>query len=48
MRHLVSVGDLTREQIVALFELAADLKQRWKEARRGAPLTGRSLDLIFE
>ena len=48
MRHLVSVGDLTREQVLALFVLAADLKQRWKEGRRGAPLTGRSLALIFE
>ncbi len=48
MRHLVSAGDLTREQVLALFELAADLKQRWKEGRRGAPLAGRSLALIFE
>ena len=48
MRHLVSAGDLTREQILALFELATDLKQRWKEGRRGAPLAGRSLALIFE
>jgi ornithine carbamoyltransferase len=48
VRHLVSVGDLTREQVLALFVLAADLKQRWKEGRRGAPLTGRSLALIFE
>ena len=48
MRHLVSAGDLTREQVFGLFELAADLKQRWKEGRRGAPLAGRSLALIFE
>jgi len=48
VRHLVSAGDLTREQVLALFELAADLKQRWKEGRRGAPLAGRSLALIFE
>ena len=48
MRHLVSAGDLTREQILGLFQLAADLKQRWKEGRRGAPLAGRSLALIFE
>jgi ornithine carbamoyltransferase len=48
VRHLVSAGDLTREQILALFELATDLKQRWKEGRRGAPLAGRSLALIFE
>jgi ornithine carbamoyltransferase len=48
VRHLVSAGALTREQVLALFELAADLKQRWKEGRRGAPLAGRSLALIFE
>jgi ornithine carbamoyltransferase len=48
VRHLVSAGDLTREQLLALFELATDLKQRWKEGRRGAPLAGRSLALIFE
>jgi ornithine carbamoyltransferase len=48
VRHLVSAGDLTREQVLALFELATDLKQRWKEGRRGAPLAGRSLALIFE
>ena len=48
MRHLVSAGELSREQVLGLFELAADLKQRWKEGRRGAPLAGRSLALIFE
>ena len=48
MRHFVSTGDLTREQVLALFTLAADLKQRWKAGRRGAPLEGRSVALIFE
>ena len=48
MRHLVSAGELSREQVLGLFDLAADLKQRWKEGRRGAPLAGRSLALIFE
>ncbi|HEV8587140.1 MAG TPA: ornithine carbamoyltransferase [Methylomirabilota bacterium] len=48
MKDLVSAGDLTREQVLALFALAADLKQRWKRGRRGAPLAGRSLALIFE
>ena len=48
MRHFVSAGDLTREQVLALFALAAELKQRWKTGRRGAPLAGRSLALIFE
>ena len=48
MRHFVSTGDLTREQVLALFALAAELKQRWKSGRRGAPLASRSLALIFE
>jgi ornithine carbamoyltransferase len=48
VKDLVSAGDLTREQVLALFALAADLKQRWKRGRRGAPLAGRSLALIFE
>jgi len=48
VRHFVSTGDLTREQVLALFALAAELKQRWKSGRRGAPLASRSLALIFE
>ena len=48
MRHLISAGDLSREQILGLFELAADLKQRWKAGHRDAPLAGRSIALIFE
>jgi ornithine carbamoyltransferase len=48
VKHFVSAADLTREQLLGLFELAADLKQRWKEGRRGVPLAGRSLALIFE
>ena len=48
MRHLVSAGDLSREQVLGLFELAADLKQRWKAGHRDAPLAGRAIALIFE
>ena len=48
MRHLVYSGDLTREHVLHLFALAADLKQRWKAGRRDTPLAGRSLVLIFE
>jgi ornithine carbamoyltransferase len=48
MRHLVSAADLSTDQVLQLFTLAADLKQRWKAGRRGAPLGGRSLALIFE
>jgi ornithine carbamoyltransferase len=48
VRHVVSAADLTREQVLGLFTLAAELKQRWKRGRRGSPLAGRSLALIFE
>ncbi|HEV8614608.1 MAG TPA: ornithine carbamoyltransferase [Methylomirabilota bacterium] len=48
MRHLVSSADLTAAQVHGVFTLAADLKQRWKATRRGAPLANRSLALIFE
>jgi len=48
VRHLIAAGALTRDQVLALFALSADLKQRWKRGRRGAPLAGRSLALIFE
>ena len=48
MRHFVSAGDLTREQVLDLFRLAADLKQRWKAGHRDSPLAARSVALIFE
>jgi ornithine carbamoyltransferase len=48
MRHLTSAGDLSREQVLHLFQMAADLKQRWKAGHRGTPLAGRSVALIFE
>ena len=48
MKDLVSAADLTTERVLHLFALAADLKQRWKASRRGAPLGGRAIALIFE
>ncbi|HXH84908.1 MAG TPA: ornithine carbamoyltransferase [Candidatus Tectomicrobia bacterium] len=48
MKHLVSASALTREDVLHLFGLAADLKHRWKTGRRSAPLAGRSIALIFE
>ena len=47
-KNFLSIADLSRERILKLFALAADLKQRWKAGRRAAPLAGRSLALIFE
>jgi len=48
MRHFLSSADLTRDAALQVFQLAADLKQRWKAGRRGAPLAGRTIALIFE
>jgi len=48
MRHFLSSADLTRDAALQIFQLAADLKQRWKAGRRGTPLAGRTMALIFE
>ncbi|HSE92984.1 MAG TPA: ornithine carbamoyltransferase [Methylomirabilota bacterium] len=48
MKHLISAGDLTRERALHLFRTAAALKQGRKAGTRGAPLSGRTLALIFE
>jgi ornithine carbamoyltransferase len=48
VKDLLSVQDLSPERLFRLFTLAADLKHRWKAGRRGSPLHGRSLALIFE
>ncbi len=48
MKHFVSAGDLTRDGALALFNLAAELKNGWKSGRRPTPLTGRTFALIFE
>jgi len=48
VKHFLSVADLSREHLFRLFTLAADLKGRWKASRRGSPLAGRSVALIFE
>ena len=48
MRHFLSSADLTRDAALQVFQLAADLKQRWRAGRRGAPLAGRTMALIFE
>jgi ornithine carbamoyltransferase len=45
---LLSAADLGHEEVIQLFTLAAELKQRWKAGRRGPALAGRSLALIFE
>jgi ornithine carbamoyltransferase len=48
MMHFLTAADLDRERALHLFRTAAELKQRWKSGRRGAPLGGRTIALIFE
>jgi ornithine carbamoyltransferase len=48
VKHLLSVGDLTRADIETLFRLAAEGKARLKADRPGAPLAGRTVALVFE
>jgi ornithine carbamoyltransferase len=48
VNHFLSAGDLNREQALHLLRVAGALKQGWKAGRRGAPLAGRTLALIFE
>jgi ornithine carbamoyltransferase len=48
MRHLLSAGDLTRDDVLRLFRVSAELKQRLKAGRHSSALAGRTLALIFE
>jgi ornithine carbamoyltransferase len=48
MRHFLSCADLTRDEALGLFALAADLKQRRKAGQRASPLAGKTVALIFE
>lgn len=48
MKHLVSVTDLSREDVLRLFRVAAELKARRKSGDQATPLAGRSIALIFE
>src|SRR5438477_5113051 len=48
MKHFLSAAELTRDSALAVFRLAAELKQGWKSGRRPTPLTGRTFALIFE
>ena len=48
MKHLLSAGDLTRDGVLHLFRVSAELKQRLKTGRQSTALAGRTLALIFE
>jgi len=46
-RDLISIADLTADEILALVDLAAQLKADRKAGRRSAPLDGKALALLF-
>ena len=47
-RDLVSMDDLTAEELWAVLDFARDLKRRGERADRPQPLSGRTLAMIFE
>lgn len=47
-KDLVSVSDLTREEILDLFRCAKDQKRKQKEGKGEKPLAGKTLAMIFE
>lgn len=48
MRHLISLFELTRDDLDEIFELARDIKTRFRQGERPRLLQGRVLSLIFE
>ncbi|MEK7839445.1 MAG: ornithine carbamoyltransferase [candidate division NC10 bacterium] len=48
MKHFLSIRDLERDEVQRLFRLTAELKARQKTREGGAPLSGRTMALIFE
>jgi len=47
-KHLLTIRDLSREEILALVKRAAELKAGWKEGLRPQPLADKTVALIFE
>jgi ornithine carbamoyltransferase len=47
-RHLLTLDDVTRDDIEGLFDLAAALKAKQRQAILYAPLQGKTLAMIFE
>ncbi|RKX68602.1 ornithine carbamoyltransferase [candidate division WOR-3 bacterium] len=47
-RDLISIGDLSREEILAIFRLARELKEKRREGKKHELLPGFILAMIFE
>lgn len=48
MRHLVSIADLSTDEIWQLLDLAKDLKEEWEKGGNEPVLAGKALVLIFQ
>ena len=48
MKHFLSIADLSAEDVLDLFRLAAEWKRRTKAREVGTPLAGHSQALVFE
>ncbi len=47
-KHLLTIRDLAKHEVLGLVERAAELKQGWKQGYAPQPLAGKSVALIFE
>jgi len=48
MRHLITLADLTDEEIERIFSITEDLKSKYEQGLRDALLPGRVMALLFE
>jgi ornithine carbamoyltransferase len=48
MRHLITIRELSKDDVAEIFRLADELKAHWQRGIREGVLPGRSLGLIFE
>jgi len=46
-KHLISISDLEKTDILEIFEAARDLKSKQKNGKKYTPLTGKTLAMIF-
>jgi ornithine carbamoyltransferase len=48
MKHLLQISDLTKEEILRIFALSEDLKDKWAAGDRELLLPGRVMAMLFE
>lgn len=47
-KNLISLADLEKKEILALFQLTKELKEKQKKGKKYVPLTGKTLAMIFQ